>query len=101
MEDKFEKGSFTSDGSADMMEKHTWYKYIQCGYKGVYDHSKFTPKTIKMLFDGKVPVAAGLSSSSSLVVASALAFSKCYNITLTRKELGELCRVAEYVFLIN
>lgn len=96
MVDKFEQGSFNSDGSVDMMKEHKWYKYVQCGYKGVYDKKNFKPQTIKMLFDGCVPVAAGLSSSSSLVVASALAFCTCYKIEITRKELGELCRVAEY-----
>ncbi|MGC1340829.1 MAG: galactokinase [Candidatus Binataceae bacterium] len=68
-----------------------WANYVKAGVQGVIDHfgsrgvSEAKLRGATMIVDGRVPVAAGLSSSSALTVAAALAF-----MTLNRLELGPL-----------
>ena len=65
---------FAIDFSRD---KH-WSAYVQCGLRGVIEHVASisavaaSPRPFLLLVDGTVPSSAGLSSSSSLVCASAL-----------------------------
>ena len=51
-----------------------WYHYFLCGYKGVVDKycegAQCPP--INVMVDGNIPPASGLSSSSAMVVASAM-----------------------------
>lgn len=57
--------------------------FNQCGYKGAFDAAPAgTGPSVGVLLvvDGKVPAAAGVSSSSALVVASTLAVSRANGI---------------------
>jgi len=51
---------------------NNYVKYFYAGYRAAYHFNK-VHIGIKALINGNVPFSAGLSSSSSLVVASAFA----------------------------
>ena len=53
-----------------------WWNYFLCGLKGVveqYESAFVWPTGMVVLVDGSIPPASGLSSSSALVIAGALA----------------------------
>ena len=76
-----------------------WTDYVVCGLKGVlyYCNSKiadggdFHSLGVDFLVSGDIPLSAGLSSSSALVCASALAYATCCNLNLSSVELAEMC----------
>ncbi|KAI9993291.1 hypothetical protein PInf_015369 [Phytophthora infestans] len=78
----------------------TWASYVLCGVMGVQDAHPDSFKgqniELQMFVDGDIPAGCGLSSSSALVVASALATSSALQLSMTRAELAELCRRAEH-----
>ncbi|KAL3659546.1 hypothetical protein V7S43_015534 [Phytophthora oleae] len=85
-------------------EKSKWAKYVLCGVLGLRDDYpelfEGETKTLQMLVDGNIPAGCGLSSSSALVVATALAASSALQRSeqelLPRQELAELCCRAEH-----
>jgi len=64
-----------------------WYHYFLCGYKGVTDkyceEGKCPP--FNVLVDGTIPAGSGLSSSSAMVVASALSTLVSYYQSLCKQ----------------
>jgi N-acetylgalactosamine kinase len=77
-------------------ESHSWGTYVLCGYKGVYDAAPATaPVGLQLLVDGRVPTGSGLSSSSALVCASALAVSAAAGVSFDRAALAELACTCE------
>src|SRR5882757_8420553 len=52
-----------------------------------------------LVIHGEVPVGAGLSSSASLAVATALALTSLSGITLPRLDLAKLCQKAEHEYV--
>jgi len=52
-----------------------------------------------LVIHGEVPVGAGLSSSASLAVATALALTSFSGITLSRLDLVKLCQKAEHEYV--
>ena len=91
-------------GAIDRL-KHDWTNYVQCGMAGfIQQHNQLhTNRTItqtpslRVLVDGTIPLSSGLSSSSSLVCASALAI--CHSLSLTSlytpASLATLCAASE------
>eukprot|EP00899_Mesostigma_viride_P022875 jgi/Mesvir1/3772/Mv08219-RA.1 len=53
------------------------------------------PCALDVMVDGNIPKGFGLSSSSSLVCASALAVMGVHGIRCSKKEMAELCATAE------
>eukprot|EP01071_Lankesteria_metandrocarpae_P012586 Lankesteria_metandrocarpae@DN6063_c0_g1_i1.p1 len=53
------------------------------------------PTGMTLLVDGDIPMASGVSSSSSLVVAALMSFAKAFGVDLTPRETAELCANAE------
>ncbi|KAK1938024.1 N-acetylgalactosamine kinase [Phytophthora citrophthora] len=88
----------------ELEEQAKWVKYVLCGVLGIRDDYpelfKGETKMLQLLVDGNIPAGCGLSSSSALVVATALAVSSALQRSkqelLTREELAELCRRAEH-----
>jgi galactokinase len=85
---KFPQGSFANDPSVpvDRSGPLQWWQYVQCGFKGTFDSApagqKSPVKGVVMVVDGKVPPAAGVSSSSALVVASTLAVAVANGVSV-------------------
>jgi N-acetylgalactosamine kinase len=80
-----------------------WGNYIKAGVKGITgDSSQTSSKTKEVQFgfdaviSSTVPQAAGLSSSSTLVVAAALAILTVNEIFIDRLTLAEICADAEH-----
>lgn len=63
-----------------------WYHYFLCGYKGIVDkHCIDGPgPSIKVIVHGTIPAASGLSSSSAMVCASALATLISYHQSICK-----------------
>ncbi len=78
MNESFPDGSFPADLSADVppvTDDSKWVSYLQCGFQAAFAQKEgAAPKGgLRILVDSTLPVAAGVSSSSALVVAGALA----------------------------
>jgi galactokinase len=86
----YRSGSFDIENFSISYEKANWFEYFKCGIQGIHDKfpdiklkgmKKISRKKIlisnyflgmKVLIDGTIPLSAGLSSSSALVVCAAL-----------------------------
>jgi len=73
-----------------------WGNYVKAAVYALRDRVKGSPSGLRLLCDGAIPAAAGLSSSSALLVAAALAFNRVHSIDLSRLELAELLAEAEH-----
>lgn len=112
---------------SELDRSHEWYHYILCGYHGVlankllnikpedvFQHAKDTAnleasnqllanlKSFNMVIDSNLPPASGLSSSSALVCASALATTLFLNepghrVGISSKKLAEDCSKFEHL----
>jgi N-acetylgalactosamine kinase len=79
-----------------------WANYVKAAVQGVIDH--FTARGVgleslrgaTMAVDGRVPVAAGLSSSAALTVASALAFMSVNGLELPPIETAAMVARSEW-----
>ncbi|MYA43371.1 MAG: galactokinase [Gemmatimonadetes bacterium] len=82
-----------------------WSNYVRAAAKGLLEHGVRLERGIEGIVTGNVPIASGLSSSSALVVASALALLKANGVevardagpapTISRLELAALMARAE------
>lgn len=116
--EKYPTTSFPSDPQSPMGERHDWTQYFQCGYKGAHDSLRAAAASpgeaaslngccLRAVVHGTVPNSAGLSSSSALVVASALTTHMALNVSnanasgevvVARKALAEeCCRCERYI----
>ncbi|MFT5366968.1 MAG: N-acetylgalactosamine kinase [Candidatus Latescibacterota bacterium] len=79
------------------LTSHDWENYIRAAILHLQDHFADTPlKGLNIAIAGDIPIAAGLSSSSSLVVSSleaALYFNK---LDIPHLEKAEFCGRAEW-----
>jgi N-acetylgalactosamine kinase len=79
-----------------------WGNYVKAAVQGVIDH--FARRGVeldrfegaRMRFDGRVPAAAGLSSSAALTVASALAFMAVNGLELAPIETAAMVARSEW-----
>ena len=74
-----------------------WSQYIKAIVARL--QTMFSEKKIKgvnLVFSGDIPIAAGLSSSSALVVAVAQAIAEINNLNIPLVEFIELCAEAEW-----
>lgn len=60
-----------------------WYQYVLCGIKGILNvlPTSIPPKGLNILVHGNIPPSAGLSSSSALVSAAALATAHAHDVS--------------------
>ncbi len=100
---KFEAVDFSVDLNIEPYDKGHWGNYIKAGVKGIVDHiQSTTPKMQTQLcgydivVSGTLPLAAGLSSSSALLVASALSFVIVNNLNLDKQKIAAICAKAEH-----
>lgn len=72
-----------------------WHHYVLAGFTCIIQSQKSLPSgALYVCFDSTVPPGAGLSSSSSVVVASAMILEQVYGQFLPKERLAEKC--AEY-----
>lgn len=100
--ERFAPLEFAAEPSQDVdTSTHTWGNYFLCGYKGVFEHCARVgveaPAAVGLdvCVHGLVPAGAGVSSSSALVVASALAVMAAHGLDFPKVQLAELARVCE------
>ena len=71
-----------------------WTDYPLAAFSGILKISGKLPK-IKIKVEGNIPIAAGLSSSSALVVACALVICRLANLDIPRVDLAVICAECE------
>ena len=89
---KFTPRTFKSSPEIDMRTKH-WTNYVVAIYQG-FKHrlpAAINGKCFKVEVSGNIPIAAGVSSSSALVVAVGLALQNLLGLVIDRVALAELC----------
>lgn len=73
-----------------------WHNYVLCGIKGVVESlNEQTLQGIDLAVAGNVLPNSGLSSSSALVCAAALATAHAHKKTFSKQELSSLCAQSE------
>lgn len=94
--DKYEKFSAPVQEFDISTTLPRWYNYFLCGYKGISENYDLSQKGLNVVVKGTIPPSAGLSSSSALVCASALALSYANRIVMTKMEISALCAHSEH-----
>ncbi|ODN06602.1 N-acetylgalactosamine kinase [Orchesella cincta] len=104
VEDQFEDFECSVDEIRSILRNReqgvapSWYLYYLCGVLGTLEHMANAEGDVyltEICVDGRVPPRAGLSSSSALVCAAALATLVAYEGTLGRKEMATICAKSE------
>lgn len=85
----------------EKQSKPLWFHYLLAGWKEIVNEFSLTQRGFAVLMDSSIPASAGLSSSSSLVCAAALATltvetdGQPWNI-IDKVRLAEVCMKAEH-----
>jgi len=96
--DRFdEKITLSLDALAGPPRRH-WGDFIR-GVAAVLQNAGYNLAGCNLVIHGDVPLGAGLSSSASLEVASALALISLSEIDVPRLELVKLCQKAEHQYV--
>jgi N-acetylgalactosamine kinase len=94
---KYEPFEFEVRRRVSFSETGHWGNYVKAGFQGLADYfgtSSGLPG-MDMLFDGNIPTAAGLSSSSALVVATSLAVLSHTHRKVEKTQLADAMAAAE------
>jgi galactokinase len=78
--------------------RHSWTDY-PVGVLRQLQEAGVHPPSFDLHLSGNVPFGAGVSSSASVEVASAIAMLALSNVSLTIEEIALLCRRAENVYV--
>ncbi|MBV9669655.1 MAG: galactokinase [Acidobacteriales bacterium] len=78
--------------------KRGWSDYVH-GVALVLQQSGHRVRGADILVHGNVPIGAGLSSSASIEVAAALAFTAANELSISSKDLALICQRAENEFV--
>jgi galactokinase len=92
-----EKISFSLDALSGPPGRH-WSNFIR-GVAAVLQNAGCKLTGANLVIHGEVPLGAGLSSSASLEVATALALISLSGIDVPRLELVKLCQKAEHEYV--
>jgi galactokinase len=92
-----EKISLSLDALAGSPRRH-WSDFIR-GVAAVLQNAGYNLAGANLVIHGEVPLGAGLSSSASLEVATALALISLSGIDVPRLELVKLCQKAEHEYV--
>ena len=79
-------------------DKERWSNYPRGVLTFLQERYGFRPKAFAATLAGDIPVAAGLSSSAALEIASALAFSAFHGISPEKIALAKIGQKAEHEF---
>ncbi|MDE2973162.1 MAG: hypothetical protein OXU64_00355 [Gemmatimonadota bacterium] len=78
--ERFAPFAFRMRRPIEAADRGDWSNYVRAAARGLLEHGIDLRRGIEGTVSGDVPVAAGLSSSSALVVASALALLKANGV---------------------
>lgn len=97
----FSEVRFANAAQLEPSPDGAWDNYVKAAVQGVNDHFRVAkPPGFQAVFGGNIPGAAGLSSSSAMVVAASLVYldvlGKRIGEDITRIELANLLAEAEY-----
>ena len=92
-----EKITLSLDALTGPPSRH-WSDFIR-GVAATLQRAGHRLSGANLVIHGEVPVGAGLSSSASLEVATALALTQTSGIVLPRLELAKLCQAAEHEYV--
>jgi galactokinase len=92
-----EKINLSLDQLAGPPRRH-WSDFIR-GVAAVLQNAGYKLAGANLVIQGEVPLGAGLSSSASLEVATALALSSLSGMDVPRLELVKLCQKAEHEYV--
>ncbi|MCL4144525.1 UNVERIFIED_CONTAM: hypothetical protein GTU68_033581 [Idotea baltica] len=92
-----EIGQLTQDETADNTESR-WLKY-PTAVINQFHQAGFDIDGVDVLFSGNIPSGAGLSSSASIEVVTAVALNTLFECSMTTLELVRLCQSAENEFV--
>ena len=92
---RFAPFGFRLDRPIEAAAQGDWSNYVRAAARGLVHRGFELTRGIAGTVTGDVPIAAGLSSSSALVVASALALLKANGVGMGRIELAALMARAE------
>jgi galactokinase len=96
--DRFdEKVTLSLDALEGPPRRH-WSDFIR-GVAAVLQNAGYEVAGANLVIHGEVPLGAGLSSSASLEVATALALTTLSAIDVPRLELAKLCQKAEHEYV--
>lgn len=95
----FPSRRFLADANITPYEKGDWGNYVKAAVLDIVKRENLTqPVGMNVLVSGTIPIASGLSSSTAVVVASALAFLQCNGIAWEPAALAEqLARAEKFV----
>lgn len=75
-----------------------WVNYVKAAImRFCYEYKKFNPVGMNITMSGTIPVAAGLSSSSSIVVATAEALVFLNHLNIEDSKFVDLCGEGEWL----
>lgn len=101
--DTFVDLNFSIASGIEPYAKGHWGNYIKAGVKGIFDRvASITPEKIEQLngfeviVSSTLPLAAGVSSSSAMVVAAALSFVIVNKLDLSKQAIAAICAEAEH-----
>ncbi len=83
-------------------ETGDWANYVKAAVQGLIDHFAARGASVSQfrggaaIVDGRVPVAAGLSSSAALTIAAALSFMALNSLTLPPLEAAQMAARSEW-----
>ena len=81
---RFDPFAFQLKRSIEAADQGDWSNYVRAAARGLLEHGVRLKRGIEGTVTGDVPIASGLSSSSALVVASALALLKANGVAVGR-----------------
>lgn len=80
-------------------KKQDWANYPLGVIKTLQNHGYVIDQGFELLFWGDIPNGAGLSSSASIELATAVAMNKVFNLYIPQVELVKFCQEAENKFV--
>ncbi len=93
--------NYVVQAELDRLEYYKDYKWgnYQLGVASQLITEGYDLKGCEMLFEDKVPLGSGLSSSAAIEIATGLAFSKLNGHDIPMKEMAQICQRAEHNYV--
>jgi N-acetylgalactosamine kinase len=95
-DDRFNERRFTLSEASIPFPMGDWGNYMKAAIQGLRSINASLERGFCAVIDGTVPAAAGLASSSSLVVAAGMVFLHANHIAMDGMELAEHMAKAEH-----